>query len=106
MSGKLFVNGLILMTYRRTDYIITLCGGTNVKCDHYEDCHNCADYAFNDVFGKDIWLCEKCAISYFSLYPMKHYECEHCGKPIECTNRCENHLYCSMKCALEVDREK
>ena len=34
------------------------------------------------------------------------YYCEHCGKPIEYTHRCGDHLYCSTKCALEVDREE
>ena len=34
------------------------------------------------------------------------YYCEHCGKPIENTHRCGDHIYCSMKCALEVDREE
>lgn len=83
--------------------MITLCGGTNVKCDNYEDCHNCADYAFSDALDKDIWLCEKCAISYFSLYPMKHYECEQCGKPcVEGAYEEDGkHHFCSAKCAIE-----
>lgn len=34
------------------------------------------------------------------------YYCEHCDKPIENTHRCGDHIYCSMKCALEVDREE
>lgn len=34
------------------------------------------------------------------------YYCEHCGKPIEYTHRCGDHLYCSTKCALEVLKEE
>ena len=34
------------------------------------------------------------------------YYCEHCGKPIEWTHRCGDHLYCSMKCANEVTHEE
>lgn len=34
------------------------------------------------------------------------YYCEHCSKPIENTHRCGDHIYCSMKCVLEVDREE
>ncbi len=34
------------------------------------------------------------------------YYCEHCGKPIENTHRCGDHLYCSTKCALEVLKEE
>ena len=34
------------------------------------------------------------------------YYCEHCGKPIEWTNRRGDHLYCSMKCANDVTRKE
>ena len=34
------------------------------------------------------------------------YYCEHCGKPIEWTHRCGNHIYCSLHCANEVLREE
>jgi hypothetical protein len=34
------------------------------------------------------------------------YYCEHCDQPIVNTHRCGDHIYCSMKCVLEVDREE
>ena len=37
-------------------------------------CDNNAEYIFTEC-DSEVHLCDKCAISHFSLYPMRHYEC-------------------------------
>lgn len=71
----------------------------SMKCDC---CDNSAEYIFTEC-SDEKHFCEKCAISYFSLYPMKHYECEQCGKPcVEGAYEEDGeHHFCSAKCAIE-----
>ena len=71
----------------------------NVKCDC---CGNIAEYIFTEC-SDEMHLCEKCAISHFSLYPMQHCECEQCGKScIEGAYEEDGeHHFCSAKCAIE-----
>ena len=71
----------------------------NVKCDC---CGNIAEYIFTEC-DDEKHLCEKCAKSHFSLYPMQHYECDHCCKQcIEGSYEEDGeHHFCSAKCAIE-----
>ena len=65
-------------------------------------CDSNAEYIFTEC-NDEMCLCEKCAISHFSLYPMKHYECEQCGNSCVEGSYEEDgeHHFCSAKCAIE-----
>ena len=54
----------------------------------------------NGILTKQAFYTDDCGVIH------SFYYCEHCGKPIENTHRCGDHIYCSMKCVLEVDREE
>jgi hypothetical protein len=75
------------------------------KTDHYTDDHGIEHEVHSYVNEedtprkKDYYTDERGVMHSF-------YYCEHCNKPIVNTHRCGDHIYCSMKCALEVDREE
>ncbi len=69
------------------------------KCD---TCSNDAEYVFTECEDEK-HFCEKCAISHFSLYPMQHCKCNHCGKPcVEGAYEEDGYWhFCSAKCAIQ-----
>ena len=77
--------------------------------EHYTDSegvlHEVHSYTFEDDNGD---LIPRRIDYYTDKHGVMHrfYYCEHCNKPIEYTNRCGDHLYCSMKCVNEVTREE
>jgi hypothetical protein len=75
------------------------------KIDHYTDDHGVeheVHFYVNEEGAprKKDYYADKCGVMH------SFYYCECCDKPIENTHRYGDHIYCSMKCALEAVREE
>ena len=78
------------------------------KIEHYTDKNGIVHEVHSYMADIDDELISRKKDYYTDERGVMHsfYYCEHCGKPIEWTNRCGDHLYCSMKCVNDVTREE